>query len=59
MKGILCKKNSPELLASGVERLLVDPGIIANMTNKAFAYVKQFHSMEYITKQYVNIIEEL
>jgi glycosyltransferase involved in cell wall biosynthesis len=58
-RGILCKKNSPELLASGVEQLLVDPKMIADMTDKAFEYVKQFHSLEYITKQYVDLIDEL
>jgi glycosyltransferase involved in cell wall biosynthesis len=58
-RGILCKKNSPELLASGIEQLLADPEMIAGMTGKAFEYVKQFHSMEYITKQYVDLIDEL
>ncbi|HSZ86481.1 MAG TPA: glycosyltransferase family 4 protein [Puia sp.] len=58
-RGILCKKNSPELLASGIEQLLANPEMIANATDKAFEYVKQFHSLEYITKQYANLIEEL
>jgi glycosyltransferase involved in cell wall biosynthesis len=58
-RGILCKKNSPELLASGVEELLEDPKMIAGITGKAFEYVTQFHSLEYITKQYVDLIEQL
>jgi glycosyltransferase involved in cell wall biosynthesis len=58
-RGILCKKNAPELLAAGVEQLISNPKMITEMTNKAFEYVKQFHSMEYITKQYVDLIEEL
>jgi glycosyltransferase involved in cell wall biosynthesis len=58
-RGILCKKNSPELLASGVEQLLVNPKMIVDVTDKAFVYVKQFHSVEYITKQYIDLIEEI
>jgi glycosyltransferase involved in cell wall biosynthesis len=58
-RGISCKKNSPELLASGIEQLFEDPEMIAGMTGKAFEYVKQFHGLEYITKQYVDLIEEL
>jgi glycosyltransferase involved in cell wall biosynthesis len=58
-RGILCKKNSPGSLASGVEQLLMDPKMIAGMTGKAFEYVEEFHSMKYITKQYVDLIEEL
>jgi glycosyltransferase involved in cell wall biosynthesis len=58
-RGILCEKNSPELLASGVEQLLTNPKMIMDMTGKAFEYVKQFHSLEYITEQYVDLINEL
>jgi glycosyltransferase involved in cell wall biosynthesis len=58
-RGILCKKNSPELLASGAEQLLTNPKMILDMTGKAVEYIKQFHSLEYITKQYVDLINEL
>jgi hypothetical protein len=39
--------------------LLDDPQMVTDMTEKAFEYVNQFHSLEYITKQYIDLIEEL
>jgi len=58
-RGILCEKNSPRLLASGIEELFLNPGIIATITQNAFFYVKKFHSLEFITKQYNDLIESL
>ncbi|HLY72297.1 MAG TPA: glycosyltransferase family 4 protein, partial [Puia sp.] len=58
-RGILCRKNKPGSLAAGVEQLLTHPEMAGEMTGKAFAYVRQFHSLEYVTEQYVDLIEKL
>jgi len=58
-RGILCKKNSPESLALGIEKLFTNPEMIAKITSDAFIYAKKFHSLEYITKQYTDLIESM
>jgi glycosyltransferase involved in cell wall biosynthesis len=56
-RGILCKMNAPDLLAAGINELLTNPGKIDGMTRKAFEYVRQFHSLAYITRQYTELIQ--
>jgi glycosyltransferase involved in cell wall biosynthesis len=58
-RGVLCKKNSPELLASGIEEVFIKPELVSKMTSLAFDYVKQFHSIQYITNQYIDLIHGL
>jgi len=58
-RGILCKKNSPESLASGIEKLFSNPEMITKITSDAFVYAKQFHSLEYIPKQYTDLFDSL
>lgn len=58
-RGILCKKNSPELLAAGIEDLLNSPELRLKITETAFLYVNQFHSIQYITNQYIEQINSL
>ncbi|MEO6838091.1 MAG: glycosyltransferase [Ginsengibacter sp.] len=58
-RGILCKKNSPKLLAAGIEELLYNPELSSKITTNAFQYVKHFHSIEYITNQYMELINSL
>lgn len=58
-RGILCKTNSPESLASGIEKIFTNPQMITKMTSDSFVYVKKFHSLEYITKQYTDLIDSL
>lgn len=58
-RGILCKKNSPELLAAGIEDLINNPELSSKTTTNAFNYVKQFHSIQYITGQYIEQINSL
>lgn len=58
-RGILCKKNSAESLAEGMERLMDTPDMIKPMTDQAYDYVNKFHSIAYITKQYTDLISQL
>jgi glycosyltransferase involved in cell wall biosynthesis len=58
-RGILCGMNDPRQLAAGIEKMLDNPSLRADMTEKAFAYAKQYHSMEYITGQYLEQIKTL
>jgi glycosyltransferase involved in cell wall biosynthesis len=58
-RGILCERNSPESLAAGIEKVFTDPEMITKITSDAFGYVKKFHSLEYITKQYIDLIDLL
>lgn len=58
-RGILCRKNSPESLAKGIDDILSQPQLRSKITTNAFNYVKQFHSMEYITGQYIKQINSL
>lgn len=58
-RGVLCKKNSAESLADGMERLISHPEAIGPMVEKAYNYVTAHHSLEHITKQYTDLIDEL
>ncbi len=58
-RGILCKKKSPELLAAGIDELLNHPEQRSEITTNAFHYVKQFHSIQYITDKYIDQINSL
>lgn len=58
-RGILCKKNSPELLAAGIEDLINNCELRLKITTNAFHYVNQFHSIQYITDQYIEQINSL
>jgi glycosyltransferase involved in cell wall biosynthesis len=55
-RGILCKKDSPGMIASGIGKELLNPKLREKMVSKAFTYVKRFHSMEHITNQYLELL---
>lgn len=56
-RGISCDIHAPDQLAAGIERLMNDPVLRTDMTEKAFIYAKAFHSMEYITRQYMEQLD--
>jgi glycosyltransferase involved in cell wall biosynthesis len=58
-RGISCKKNSPEMLASGIDKMLSGSELQTEVKTKSFTYVKEFHSMEYITNQYLELVNSL
>ena len=58
-RGILCKKNSPGLLAAAIEDLINYPKLRSQITTNAFDYVNQFHSINYITGQYIDQLNSL
>jgi glycosyltransferase involved in cell wall biosynthesis len=58
-RGISCKKNDPGQIAAGIDAILNDPLLRESMTGKAFTYVNEFHSMEYITNQYLEQLKDL
>ncbi len=58
-RGILCKKNSPESLAAGIIEIFTNAALQNKITTNAFTYVKQFHSLQYITHQYIEVLNSL
>lgn len=58
-RGVMCPKQSPEKLAAGIDAALNDPGLRKSITEHAKAYATNFHSMDYITQQYLKLIDGL
>jgi glycosyltransferase involved in cell wall biosynthesis len=58
-RGILCEKNDPKMLAEGIDKMLSDTLLRENVIRNAYAYVKKFHSLNYITDQYLALINSL
>lgn len=55
-RGIMCRKHAPQMIADGIDLLLKQPELGKEIAGHALSYVKQYHSMEYITKQYLTLI---
>ena len=55
-RGIVCGKKNPGQLAAGIDLLLSDPKSGKEMIDKAYVYVEQYHSLEFITRQYLDIL---
>ncbi len=58
-RGILCEKNNPGMLAEGIDKMLSDSMLRENVIGQAYAYVKKFHGLNYITDQYLALINSL
>ena len=58
-RGIACAIKNASMIASGVNDLLNNAVKKQQMVDKAFEYVNRFHSMEYITNQYIELIQTI
>jgi glycosyltransferase involved in cell wall biosynthesis len=58
-RGILCEVKNPQMIADGIHTLLESPEQKKVITDNAFDYVIQYHSMEYITNQYIELIKKI
>ena len=54
-RAFTCPKENPVALAKAIDELL-DNKADSAITERAFNYVQQYHSLEYITKQYLEIL---
>lgn len=54
-RGIICEKKDASALAKAINKLLENRAN-SSITEGAFNYVQQYHSLEYITKQYLKIL---
>ena len=55
-RGIMCRKHAPQMIADGIDLLLKQPELGKEIAMHAFSYVQQYHSMKYITKQYLALL---
>lgn len=53
-----CEKQNPKQLANCIDKLLSNPQEAKGYVKNAKHYVEEFHSMQYITKQYLNLINK-
>lgn len=53
-----CDKQNPKQLANCIDLLLSNPEKAKENVNNAKRYVVEFHSMQYITNQYLNLINK-
>jgi glycosyltransferase involved in cell wall biosynthesis len=56
-RGEVCEIHAPEKLASCIHAMLDNSAKTQEMIRNAKTYVEQFHSMEYITNQYLVLIK--
>ncbi|MFI5196801.1 MAG: glycosyltransferase, partial [Chitinophagales bacterium] len=54
-RGIVCGKKNAGQLAAGIDLLLSNPQSGKEMVDNAYSYVCKYHSLEFITKQYLDI----
>ena len=57
-RGILCKTGDNNAITNGIDLLLSDEIKRSAYIDKAYKYVTHFHSMEYITQQYISVIKK-
>jgi glycosyltransferase involved in cell wall biosynthesis len=57
-RGILCEVRDDSMLAEGINNLLNDRDKKQTIINKAYDYVMNNHSMEYVTEQYCALIKK-
>lgn len=55
-RGILCRKHAPQMIADGIDLVLKQQELDAGMTERAYNYVIQYHSISYITQQYLALL---
>lgn len=55
-RGILCRKHAPEMLADGIDLVLKQQALDKDMTERAYDYVIKYHSINYITQQYLALL---
>ena len=58
-RGIVCDVGNAAAIAAGVEALLTNMRLAAAYTDKAFAYVHEYHSMNFITRKYITLFENI
>jgi glycosyltransferase involved in cell wall biosynthesis len=58
-RGIACEVGKPVMIAEGVDHILNHPSSAQLQVEKAYNYVLQHHSIEYISNQYTRLIKDL
>jgi glycosyltransferase involved in cell wall biosynthesis len=56
-RGISCEIGDSDSIAKGIDVLLLDESVIEIYVQKAFDYVCHYHSMEFVTDQYLRYIK--
>ncbi|MES2850563.1 MAG: glycosyltransferase [Bacteroidota bacterium] len=57
-RGILCNIGDSDAIAEGINIFLNDPIKKETYVDNAFNYVRQYHSMDHITQQYISLINK-
>ncbi len=58
-RGIVCDVGNAAAIAAGIQLLLTNKQLAEACTEKAFTYVQQYHSMDFITKKYITLFENI
>ncbi|RME75365.1 MAG: glycosyltransferase family 1 protein [Planctomycetota bacterium] len=58
-RGILCPIKDPKALALGIEQILDSPELSQEYVEKAYAYVKEHHSLEKVTQDYLDTFQKV
>lgn len=55
-RGILCRKHAPQMIADGIDLVLKQQELDKEMTDRAYVYASKYHSIDYITQQYLALL---
>ncbi len=58
-RGIVCEVGNAAAIAAGIQQLLTNKVLAEAYTQKAFAYVQEYHSMDFITRKYITLFENI
>ncbi len=58
-RGIVCRVGDAAAIAAGIQQLLTDKELANTITENAFDYVQQYHSMDFITRKYITLFENI
>lgn len=57
-RGLTCSVGDSGAVAEGIDAFLNNNALKVKCTSNAFSYVQQYHSTEYITQQYINLLKK-
>jgi len=58
-RAIRCEVNNPNMIADGIDSILNTPEKASDRVNNAYQYAIKNHGIEYITNQYIELINEI
>jgi glycosyltransferase involved in cell wall biosynthesis len=56
-RGIMCRVQSPAMVADGIDLLLDQPALRERIVNNAFEHAMTQHSISHITQQYLSVLK--